>query len=216
MTTQTQKTQAAMTPQDALARLQEGHARFRARTPLPRDLLRQARRTAAGQYPFAAVLGCIDARVPPELIFDQGLGDIFCLRIAGNVLTGDVLGNLEFACNVAGARLILVLGHTNCGAVTGALQGLQMGHLTAALDPLRPAIQAVAAAGGDSGLLSEARERGTPAETLVNRVARQNVRLALRAIPQRSPHLQRLVDQGKVGLAGAMYDVHSAEVHFLD
>lgn len=216
MITQTQKTQAAMTPQDALTRLQEGHARFRARSPLARDLLRQAQQTAAGQYPFAAVLGCIDSRVPPELIFDQGLGDIFCLRIAGNVLTADVLGNLEFACNVAGARLILVLGHTACGAVTGALEGLQLGHLTAALNPLRGAVRAVAAADGGATMSNEILGHGTPDEDLVNRVAEQNVRLALQAIPQRSPHLQRLVDKGNMGLAGAMYDVRTAEVRFLD
>lgn len=206
MITQTQKTQAAMTPQDALARLQEGHARFRARTPLSRDLLQQARQTAAGQYPFAAVLGCIDARVPPELIFDQGLGDIFCLRVAGNVITPDVLGNLEFACNVAGARLILVLGHTNCGAVIGALDGLQMGHLTGALRPLQPAVRAVAPAPD---------ERGAEGKDLARRVAQENVRLALQAIPERSPHLRRLLERQQIALAGAMYDVASAEVSFM-
>jgi len=146
--TQTQASQAAMTPAEALARLKEGNARFVETRQIDRDLLQQVGATGSGQYPFAIVLGCVDSRVSPELVFDQGIGDIFTARIAGNFVNADILGSMEFACKVTGAKLIFVLGHSHCGAIMGAVDDAQLGNLTGMLDKLKPAVEAVPAPAG--------------------------------------------------------------------
>src|SRR5205814_1148822 len=144
----TKESQQAMTPQDALQRLRAGNARFVAAQPIARDVQGQVRATASGQYPYAVILSCLDSRQPVELIFDQGIGDVFNARIAGNVLDDDILGSLEFACKASGSKLILVLGHSNCGAVKGSIDNVQMGHLSGLLDRIKPAVSAVPDDGG--------------------------------------------------------------------
>lgn len=194
-----------MTAEEALAQLQEGNGRFVTGRPAERDLLQQVRRTSGGQSPFAAVLGCIDSRVPPELVFDQGIGDLFSVRIAGNFVNEDILGSLEFACKVAGARLIVVLGHSHCGAVIGACDGVRLGHLTGALKRLQPAVDAVPASDG---------QRTSENAAFVQRVAEKNVDLTVAAIQQQSPVLREMVDQDAIAVVGAMYDVTSGAVTF--
>jgi carbonic anhydrase len=199
---QTQLTQAAMTPAAAIERLKEGNRRFVANTMQPRDWSAKVVATATGQYPFAAVLGCMDSRAPIEIAFDQGLGDVFGLRVAGNVVNPDELGSLEYAVSV-GAKLIVVLGHTHCGAVKGAIDGVEMGNLTGLLAKIQPA---VAAAGC----------KNAKDEACVTKVAVENVRLAMAQIREKSPYLAERIDAGTVGLAGALYDVGSGQVTFLE
>ncbi len=196
--------QAEMTPSKALQLLREGNARFVANRPAARDLLRQVEATASGQFPFAIVLSCIDSRASVELIFDQGVGDVFSARVAGNVCNDDMLGSMEFACQLAGARLIVVMGHTRCGAVQGACMGAELGHLSGLLAKLRPALDDVIAS-------------GTPARDdpdFVQAVARANVRLTMEQIRARSDVLAKLLEQGQIDMVGAMYDVASGAVEF--
>lgn len=198
--------QAAMTPAQALEKLVTGNARFAAGQPLPRDAAAAREQTAAGQFPFAVVLSCIDSRASSEVIFDQGLGDVFNARLAGNVLNADVLGSMEFACKLAGAKLIAVVGHSHCGAVKGACGGAQLGHLTGLLDRIQPAV-------------AEARKQlpaAAPADAaFVETVAELNVRLVLRQIREQSPVLRELIDAGIVGLVGGIHDLDSGKVRFL-
>lgn len=195
------------TPAEALRRLQEGNARYVSGRSQAHDWASQRRATAGGQHPFAAVLGCIDSRVPGEVVFDQGLGDIFHARLAGNVVDDDVLGSLEFAAEVAGARLVAVVGHTRCGAVRGASTGAQLGHLTGLLARIQPAVAEARAA-----------MPGVPADDprFVEEVARRNVLRVQREIRERSPILARRIDAGKLGLVGAIYDIESGKVEFLN
>jgi len=206
-TAQNAASQAAMTPDQALRLLQEGNARFVAGTTLRRDLLAQVRETSAGQYPFAAVLGCIDSRVAPELVFDTGLGDLFVARIAGNAVDDELLGSLEFATKVAGARLIVVLGHTRCGAVMGACDGVEMGSLTRTLALLEPAVAAARQA------ISGKHDSSNSA--FVAQVTEANVRLGARALVEHSPILAELVREGRLRIVPAIYDVASGRVEFL-
>lgn len=206
MNTQTRDIQQDLTPQRALAILADGNRRFVKNLRYNRDLLEQVTATSDGQYPFAIVLSCIDSRTGAELIFDQGLGDIFSVRVAGNVVNEDVLGSMEFACQVAGSCLIVVLGHTRCGAVTGACGDLHLGHLTGLLARIAPAVREVNRTGGEE--LSEA--------AFIDRVALENTRLQMRAIVERSPVLDQLFKAGKIGIAGAMYAVESGEVTFFE
>ena len=205
--TQTALTQAALSPADAVAMLKAGNERFVEGDMLQRDLPGQVEATAAGQYPHSIVLGCIDSRVPPELVFDQGLGDIFSPRIAGNVVTPELLGSMEFAAAVAGSRAIVVLGHTACGAVKGACDGVEMGNLTSNLAHIHAAVEAVLTTSGP---------RDSSNSEWVNDVAEKNVSLTVAKILQDSPVLKGLVDQGKLTVVGAMYDVSTGEVDFLD
>jgi carbonic anhydrase len=198
---QTQESQQAMTPAAALARLREGNGRFVANTPRARDWSAKVAATAAGQYPFAAVLSCMDSRAPVEIVFDQGLGDVFAVRVAGNVVNEDELGSLEYAAKV-GAKLIVVLGHTSCGAVKGAIDGVELGNLTGLLHKIQPAVEA-------------AQCRDSKSEACVTSVAEQNVRQSMREIRARSPYLAEYLDKGKVELVGAMYDVATGKVTFL-
>jgi carbonic anhydrase len=204
---QTQETQAALTPDAALALLKAGNERFAAGRPLERDELQQVRLTSSGQFPYAAILGCIDSRVPPELVFDTGIGDVFAARIAGNVLDDELLGSLEFAAGVAGAKAIVVLGHTECGAVKGACDGVKMGHLTQTLSHLEPA---VAAARAQVPPPHDAKNGA-----FVRAVIDLNAELTAQSMTERSPILRGLVAQGKLRIVPAVYDVSTGHVKFL-
>jgi carbonic anhydrase len=205
MRTQTKETQGHLTPQRALDILLEGNKRFVKNLKANRDLLKQVNETSTGQFPFAAVLSCIDSRTSAELVFDQGLGDIFSIRIAGNCVNEDILGSMEFACKVAGSKLILVLGHSKCGAIKGACDDVRMGNLTALLTKLRPAVDDTATSG--------TRNSGNAA--FVEDVALRNVQLAMEQITQRSPILKEMVENGEIMIAGAMYDVENGQVELV-
>jgi carbonic anhydrase len=196
MSTQTQETLARMTPEKALGMLKEGNQRFIKRTKDQRDLHEQIIVTSSGQYPFGVVLGCVDSRVPLELVFDLGIGDIFGIRIAGNFVNEDILGSMEFACKVVGSKHILVLGHTSCGAVKGAYDAVEMGNLTGLVNKIKPAVEA---AGPDADL---------------DQIATKNVKLTIEQIYQRSPILKELAEKGEIGISGGMYDVSTGEVTF--
>ncbi len=201
--TQTPESQAAITPAQAIARLEDGNRRFVTGSRLERRWNEQVKATSAGQYPFALVLGCIDSRVPVETVFDQGIGDVFTARVAGNVVNADVLGSMEFACKLAGSKAIVVLGHTSCGAVMGAIGNTRLGHVTALVDKIGPAIDAVRA------------EVDEADPGFADRVAEANVGLVLASIRSRSPVLAEMEAEGEIALAGAMYDVATGEVRFL-
>ncbi len=204
--TQTKETSSKMTPQDALQMLKDGNKRFTSNTLLKRDYSRQAAETAKGQYPFAIVLGCVDSRSPAEIIFDQGIGDIFNARVAGNISNDDILGSMEFACKVNGSKLIVVIGHTNCGAIKGACDDVHLGNLTTLLSKIKPAVDAVP----DSG------NRTSKNHEFVEKVSRENVLLTMQDIKKNSPILKDLIDNGTVILIGAMYDLETGEVTFYE
>jgi carbonic anhydrase len=197
--------QRSMTPDQALAELKQGNERFMSGRMLKRDLLAQVRDTSAGQYPFAAVLACIDSRVSPELLFDQGIGDIFSPRIAGNFANTDIIGSLEFATKLSGARLVLVLGHTECGAIKGACDNVQLGNLTATLGNLGQAVYAATKTPGD---------RNSKNAAFVQEVADENVRLTVEALTERSAVLRDLVGANQLKIVGAMQDVRTGRVTF--
>jgi carbonic anhydrase len=199
---QTRESQAAMTPSAALAELKAGNARFVANATKRRDWSATVVATAQGQYPFAAVLGCMDSRVPIEVVFDQGIGDVFGVRVAGNVVNADELGSLEYAVSV-GTKLIVVLGHTGCGAVKGALGDVQLGNLTGLLAKIHPAVEAAHCSSSKDA-------------ACVTKVAAQNVRQSLKEIRDGSPYLAKQLDEGKIALVGAMYDVAAGRVAFLE
>lgn len=198
--------QQSMTPEQALAELKAGNERFLQGRMLERDLPAQVRATATGQYPFASVLGCIDSRVPPELIFDQGIGDIFSARIAGNFANTDIIGSLEFATKLAGTKAVVVLGHTECGAIRGACDNVQLGSLTQTLSNLLPAVYAATGVPGD---------RSSKNAAFVREVTRQNVRLTVEALTARSTLLHDLVQEGQLMVVGAICDVRTGRVEFL-
>lgn len=203
---QTPETQNLMTAQIALQLLKEGNERFFNDERLSRNLKEQVAQTASGQYPFAVVLSCIDSRVPVETIFDQGIGDVFSARVAGNIVDEDILGSMEFACKFAGSKLILVLGHTACGAVKGACDGVEAGNLTLLLDKIKPAVEATPSGEGE--------ERSSRNEAFVNRVAAKNVEQTIQNILSQSSILKELFDQGEIDIVGAMYDVQTGRVDF--
>ena len=209
MTTSNKESQDSTTPERALEILREGNKRFQARSGVDRDLIQQVHETQGGQWPIAAVLGCIDSRVSPELVFDQGVGDIFSARVAGNFVNGDILGSLEFACKVAGSKLVVVLGHTSCGAVKGACDKVELGNLTSMLANITPAVDAVIDP-RDEAL----RNSGNP--DFVQSVALMNVRMNRDAIMKQSDVLREMSEGGEIIVAGAMYDVASGAVNFLD
>ncbi|MCA8950040.1 MAG: carbonic anhydrase [Planctomycetes bacterium] len=207
MRAHTKETQQSLTPAKALRFLQEGNDRFLANLRANRNLLQQVNETRDGQFPFAAILSCIDSRTSAELIFDQGLGDVFSIRIAGNFANDDILGSLEFACRVAGSKLVVVLGHTGCGAIRGACDGVELGHLTGLLSKIRPALAMVPEP-------AAAAERTAQNTAFVEAVATANVEQTVRQIRERSAVLRELLEQGAIGLVGAMYDVASGAVAF--
>lgn len=202
----TREEQQALTPQAAFARLQAGHARFLAGASTRPDLRASVRATAAAQHPAAVVITCLDSRTSAELILDQGLGDIFCGRIAGNFVDDVMLGSIEFATKVAGAPLIVVIGHSECGAIKGACDDVQLGHLTATLAALRPAIQAVP---------NDGTPRGSTNPAFVKRVTAANVRVNVDRIRRQSAGLAQLVADGKVGLIGGVYDLATGRIEWL-
>lgn len=201
------KAQAKLTPTEVVQLMKEGNQRFLANTPVERDFLEQIKTTSTGQYPMATVLGCIDSRVPHEIIFDKGVGDIFSVRIAGNFINSDILGSMEFATAVAGSKVIVVLGHTECGAVKGACDNVEMGNLTSTLSNIAPAVYSV-------GHRHEVRNSKNKA--FVDDVTHANVDLTVRNIVERSPILRQLVADGKLIVIGAMHDVQTGEVTFFD
>ena len=203
----TPETQAMITPEKAMEMLKAGNARFVASTPLKRDLNQQVDQTAGGQYPFAVVLSCIDSRIPTEIVFDQGIGDIFNARIAGNFVNEDILGSMEFACKLAGASLIVVMGHTACGAVKGACDKAQLGNLTGLLNKITPAVDATSTAPGE--------ERNSKNSSFVNRVATKNVEMTMQDIKDKSQVLAEMLSKKEIGLVGAMYDVSTGKVEFI-
>jgi carbonic anhydrase len=203
----TQAEQQALTPEQVLGMLQAGNRRFMDGTLTLRDHSAQVRKAALGQFPKAIILSCVDSRVPVEDVFDRGIGDIFVTRNAGNFVNVDVLGGMEFACKVAGAKLILVMGHEDCGAVKGAIDNVKLGNLTAMLKNIRPSVAQVAEKAGE----------GTSAdEGFVQKVAKQNVHDAITKIRKLSPVLLDLERQGKLKVVGGIYNMNTGEVEFFD
>src|SRR3984957_9250162 len=184
-----------LNPDQIIELMKQGNERFRTGKLLQHDYLAQKRASAAGQYPAAVILSCIDSRAPAEIILDMGIGDTFNARVAGNIVNDDVLGSLEFACAVAGAKVVLVMGHTACGAIKGAIDGAKLGNLTQLLDKIKPAVQATEYAG----------ERSSKNYEFVDAVAKTNVRLALEELRRRSEVLAGLEKEGKIKVSGSMY-----------
>jgi len=207
MKAQTKETQAAMTPRSSLEYLKDGNLRFQKGTMVGRNLLEQVNDTTKGQFPFATVLHCIDSRVSAELLFDQGIGDIFSVRIAGNFVNEDILGSMEFACKLAGTKLIVVLGHTSCGAVKGACDHARLGNLTALIEKIEPAVEAVKEP-QDHTL------RNSSNIEYVNNVAAKNVQMAIENIRRDSPVLAEMENNNEIMIVGAMYDVSNGSVSF--
>jgi carbonic anhydrase len=197
--------QSKLTPSQVLHILQEGNQRFLNDTRIHRSNRIEIESTSKMQHPIAVVLGCIDSRVPVETIFDMSFGDIFCARVAGNVINDDILASIEYACNVVGAKLIVILGHTQCGAILSACDGITKGHITQLLDKIKPAIMAE----------QDTKENRDSTNThFVHRVSELNVANTLRTIYQRSEILRSMIDKGEVGIAGAMYNVQSGRVTY--
>ena len=193
-----------LTPDQILARMKAGNRRFRMNKESPHDYLAQQKASARGQYPAAVILSCIDSRAPAETIMDLGIGDVFNARVAGNVANEDILGSMEFACKVAGAKVVLVMGHTACGAIKGAIDGAQLGNLTALLAKIRPAVDATQYQG----------DRTAKNDTFVDAVAHRNVELTMDDIHRRSPVLADMAKTGAIRIAGAMYDLATGTVDF--
>ncbi|WP_157206907.1 carbonic anhydrase family protein [Mariniflexile maritimum] len=209
MKAHTRETQATMTPQKSLQFLKEGNQRFQNNLKANRNLLEQVNDTSDGQFPFATILSCIDSRVSAELVFDQGLGDIFSVRIAGNFVNEDILGSMEFACKLAGTKLIVVLGHTSCGAVKGACDGAKMGNLTKLIEKITPAVNAVTEP-------KDASLRNSKNLDFVDNVAEKNVLLTIDRIHAESPILTEMEKNGEILIVGAMYDINTGEVNFFE
>ena len=207
MKAQTKETQAAYTPATALAELKAGNQRFVTSQQADRDLSQQIQQTATGQYPFATVLHCIDSRVSAELIFDQGIGDLFSIRIAGNFVNDDILGSMEFACKLAGTKVVLVLGHTACGAVKGACDHARLGNLTTLIQKLELAVEQVAEP-------SDPDSRTSKNIDFVNDVAKKNVEMTIENIRRKSQVLKDMEDMGEIAIVGGMYDIATGEVEF--
>jgi len=207
MKAHTKETQATMTPEKSLHYLIEGNKRFQNNLKANRNLLEQVNDTSEGQFPFATILSCIDSRVSAELVFDQGLGDIFSIRIAGNFVNEDILGSMEFASKLAGTKIIVVLGHTSCGAVKGACDDAKLGNLTNMLAKIKPAVNAVENP-VDSNL------RNSSNSKFVNNVAEVNVNLTIDRIIKESDVLAEMHNNGEIKIIGAMYDVQTGAVSF--
>lgn len=207
MKAHTQETQEKMTPVSSLEALKEGNKRFQANRMVTRNLMQQVEATSSGQYPFATVLGCIDSRVSSELIFDQGIGDLFSIRIAGNFVNEDILGSMEFACKLAGTKVVVVLGHTACGAVKGACDHARLGNLTALINKIEPAVEAVKEP-------EEAGLRNSKNSDFVNEVAKKNVSMTLDQIRRESAVLAAMEKAGEIKIVGAMYDIKTGAVSF--
>jgi len=201
----TQAERDRLTPEEIIKELKQGNERFRSGRPNSHDYVTQRQASAGGQYPVAAIVGCIDSRAPAEILFDARIGGGFNARIAGNIVNDDILGSLEFACALSGAKVILVLGHTACGAIKGAIDGAKLGHLTGLLEQIKPAVAATQYDG----------KRNSKNPEFVDRVAATNVRLTVERIRERSTVLADLEKQGKLLIAGAMYQLNGGQVEFL-
>lgn len=207
MRVHTKETQSHLTPRMALDILREGNDRFIKNLKAQRDLLGQVNATREGQWPFATILSCMDSRTSAELIFDQGLGDIFSIRIAGNIVNTDILGSMEFACKVAGSKLIVILGHTKCGAVKGACDHVEMGNLTELLSKLQPAVY-------EEKVTTKVDMRNSGNPAFVENVSAINVRRTVRSIIERSYIIEQMVESGSIGVVGAMYNIDTGMVEF--
>ena len=207
MKAHTKETQTAMTPETSLQALKEGNERFINATQVARDLNAQVAATSTGQYPFATVLHCIDSRVSAEHVFDQGIGDLFSIRIAGNFVNEDILGSMEFACKLAGTKVLVVLGHTACGAVKGACDHARMGNLTALINKIEPAVDAVELPADES-------LRTSGNIDFVNSVATKNVEMTLNDIRNNSAILKQMEANGELIIIGGMYDIANGKVTF--
>lgn len=207
MKTLTKEMQTAITPSMALNLLKEGNERFISNLKINRNLLQQANETSDGQHPFAVILSCIDSRTSAELIFDQGLGDVFSVRIAGNIINEDILGSMEFGCKVAGSKIIVVLGHTKCGAVKGACDHVEMGNLTALLTKIRPAV--------DEEQTTKENRNSTNA-TFVENVSVINVKRTVKSIVERSPILKEMIEKGDIGIVGGTHNIATGQVTFYE
>ena len=208
MKVQTKETQQKLTPRKALEILKAGNTRFVKNLKAQRDLLGQVNATRDGQWPFATILSCIDSRTSSELIFDQGLGDVFSIRIAGNIVNTDILGSMEFACKLAGSKLIVVLGHTKCGAVKGACDHVEMGNLTELLSKLQPAVYS-------ESETTAADKRNSKNAKFVENVSTLNVKRGVKNIIERSFILEEMLDKGEIGIVGALYNIDTGKVEFL-
>lgn len=201
----TKEAQQALNPEQAIQLLKDGNERFINNLRLNRNLLQQVNETSQGQFPFATILSCIDSRTSAELIFDQGIGDIFSIRIAGNILNEDILGSMEFACKIAGSKLIVVMGHTQCGAIQGACHHLRLGHLTALLDRITPALE----------LAKKLNPGGSESDPqFIKQVTELHVTLVIEEIQRRSPIIHALVKEKKVGMIGGIYSPETGKVFF--
>jgi carbonic anhydrase len=205
MKTLTKEQQEKLTPQEAFNLLKNGHHRFLENTKMHRDLYEAIEHTKEAQHPFAIILSCIDSRVPVEIVFDQAFGDVFVARIAGNVVNDDILGSIEYAVKVVGVKLVFVLGHTNCGAVAGAVSDIELGHITGMVSKIKPAI-------------FEAKniEDNLPYSTFEDKVSHVNVQLVKEQLFQRSKIINEFLEENKIALKGGVYDVKSGKVNFLD
>ena len=207
MKTLTKEMQNAITPLMALELLKDGNKRFVNNLKVNRNLLQQANETSDGQHPFAVILSCIDSRTSTELIFDQGLGDIFSVRIAGNIMNEDILGSMEFGCKVAGSKIIVVLGHTKCGAIKGACDHVEMGNLTALLSKIRPAVD-------DEETITQ--NRNSSNAEFVEKVSIINVKRTVKSILERSPILKEMIENGEIGIVGGTHDLTTGQVTYFD
>jgi carbonic anhydrase len=207
MKTLTKEMQSAITPSVALEILKEGNKRFVSNLKINRNLLQQANETSDGQHPFAVILSCIDSRTSAELIFDQGLGDVFSVRIAGNIVNEDILGSMEFGCKVAGAKIIVVLGHTKCGAVKGACDNVALGNLTGLIAKIKPAVDQESVT---------AENRNSSNGVFVENVAELNVSLSVKNILLKSPIIADMVKNGDIGIVGGIHDIATGEVKFFE
>jgi len=207
MKAHTKETQALMTPMSAIEALKEGNKRFVTKSTVNRDLNQQVEDTSKGQFPFATVLHCIDSRVSAELLFDQGVGDIFSIRIAGNFVNEDILGSMEFACKLAGTKTVMVLGHTACGAVKGACDHARLGNLTKLIEKIEPAVAAVDEP-KDNSL------RNSKNIDFVNEVAKKNVEMTIDNIRSQSSVLKEMEDNSEISIVGGMYDIATGKVEF--
>jgi carbonic anhydrase len=207
MKTLTKEMQTAITPALALEILKDGNKRFVSNLKINRNLLQQANETSDGQHPFAVILSCIDSRTSAELIFDQGLGDVFSIRIAGNIVNQDILGSMEFGCKVAGAKIIVVLGHTKCGAVKGACDNVELGNLTSLISKIKPAVDQETATSDN---------RTSSNSNFVENVAELNVSLSVKNILLHSPIIAEMVKNEEIGIVGAVHDIKTGEVKFFE
>lgn len=204
MRTQTKEIQENLTPKDVYRILEEGNKRFMQNVKAQRNLKEQVLETSVGQYPFAVILSCIDSRVPAELVFDQGIGDIFSVRVAGNIINEDVLGSMEYACKVAGSKIVVVMGHTKCGAVTAACKNVELGNITTLLQKIKPAVD----------LVRTDKEEMT--DKAIEKVSVQNVQLSIDRIRNESSILAEMEKNGEIEIVGALYSVLSGEVEYFN